>query len=357
MLCQAILFNGSNCKHPSKLVTSEGIHACIYHKRFTLSKKEHILKIVEEDEFNKDRKLFINSLNRELLDYHEFDIPLKNKFGLIVDFAFVSKSDFEEVNKYKWSKDYGGYAKKCSYDDTESLMHRYLLGKSDDGFVIDHKDNNRLNNRRENLRFATQSENNQNKAKLSNTSSKYIGVSYDRGKWSAKCSKKHLGLFKKELDAAKTYDTYVLLYLGKDAKTNGLVKYNEITVTLDYFKKNKKRDLPSNINFQRNSLYIISKTYNGINYYKTTRSLEEAEKILKEFNDKISEIKIQEEVDHFAKEIKRNNDGLAIIEIFNKKFKEIQNVIVDDDKWHKLSKCKWTKSGNYYDSVVSSNKV
>jgi hypothetical protein len=349
MLCQAILPDGSDCKNLSKLVTDEGIYTCFKHKDFNLSKKDHILKMIEEDEFNNQRKEFIDSLNRELLDNHEFDIPLKNKFGLIVDFAFVSKSDFEEVNKYKWYKT-KGYAAKDYTQETESLMHRYLLGKQDDGFVIDHIDNNRLNNRRENLRFVTESENAQNKPKIirENTTSKYIGVHLKRSKWTAQYSTKYLGTFENEIDAAKVYDTYILLKFGQDAKTNNLVKYNEITKTLNDFEFNKPiRNLPSNIKVQ-NGLYIISKTYNGTNFYKSTRVLEEAEKILEEVNVKISKLKVQEEADHLVKEIKRNSDGLAIIEIFNKNLEKIQDVIVDDDKWHELIKYRWSKSGIYY---------
>lgn len=41
---------------------------------------------------------------------------------------------------------------------------------------IDHINNNKLDNMRENLRIVTAAENNRNKSKVNNTSSKYLGV-------------------------------------------------------------------------------------------------------------------------------------------------------------------------------------
>ena len=76
---------------------------------------------------------------------------------------------------------------------------------------IDHIDINPSNNRIENLRVATCSQNTRNQKKLNNCSSKFKGVSWHKGssKWEAKISidgkSKHLGYFTNEEEAAEAY--------------------------------------------------------------------------------------------------------------------------------------------------------
>jgi len=76
---------------------------------------------------------------------------------------------------------------------------------------IDHININKLDNRIENLRLATCSQNRRNQNKKPNCSSKYIGVSWDKkvNKWVAQISinnkVKHLGLFDTEEDAYECY--------------------------------------------------------------------------------------------------------------------------------------------------------
>jgi hypothetical protein len=345
-LCCGITKEGNDCPNPSLFRTDENLFVCNMHKGFSISKKEHILKMVKENEFNKQRKEFIESLNKELLDGHEFDIPLTNKYSLIIDFAFVSKSDFDEVNKYKWFKTPDGYAVKSYNQETASLMHRYILGKPDDCYMIDHIDNNKLNNRRENLRFVTSSENNQNRSKKLNTTSKYIGIYFTKNKWRAQCAtnctRKYLGAFENEIDAAKRYDTYVYLKFGSDAKTNNLIKYDEIKITLDDFEITKKeRDLPPNI-YKVNDSYNVRIIYKIKVFEKIVKSLDEAKEILEIFKNQIVKLKAQEEQERLSKEIERNEDGLAIIKVSN------YNVIVDDDKYHEFLKYTWIKDNNNY---------
>lgn len=75
--------------------------------------------------------------------------------------------------------------------------------------VVDHKDNNKLNNRKDNLQLTTHRYNT-SKDKVGG-SSKYVGVDWfsKANKWRAlieiKGKSKHLGLFLNELDAHKAY--------------------------------------------------------------------------------------------------------------------------------------------------------
>ena len=110
-----------------------------------------------------------------------YKIPLKNKNKEIVDYALVSKEDYELISKYKWHRN-ENYA--CGTVNKKKFkMHRYImkeiLGNNIESKTkIDHIDNNKLNNKRDNLRIVTDSENCRNKMKLKNSSSKYIGVTY-----------------------------------------------------------------------------------------------------------------------------------------------------------------------------------
>jgi hypothetical protein len=93
--------------------------------------------------------------------------------------------------------------------------------------LVDHRNNDGLDNRRDNLRLATRSQNMYNKLKTkSKTSSRFIGVSFDksRRKWEARIyyqgRKIWLGRFDSEIDAALAYDEAARKYHGEFARLN-----------------------------------------------------------------------------------------------------------------------------------------
>jgi len=104
-------------------------------------------------------------------------------------------------------------------------MHRLIL-KAQKGQQVDHINGNGLDNRKDNLRFCTSSQNYQNSRKRKNCSSKYKGV------WWHKQSKKwqtgivlnyknyHLGYFTNEIEAAKAYDLTAAEFFGEFARLN-----------------------------------------------------------------------------------------------------------------------------------------
>lgn len=91
---------------------------------------------------------------------------------------------------------------------------------------VDHINNDRSDNRIENLREATNKENNRNRGKVVRTSSKYKGVSWrkDRCKWSAKIKmngkSKSLGCYFSEESAALAYNREAVKMFGEFAKLN-----------------------------------------------------------------------------------------------------------------------------------------
>jgi hypothetical protein len=98
------------------------------------------------------------------------------------------------------------------------------------GRVVDHRNNDGLDNRRANLRPATQSQNMINRPKKPNTASKYRGVRWDKSRnlwyseihfrYKGRRIRKFLGRFKNEIDAAKAYDEAAKKYHGEFARLN-----------------------------------------------------------------------------------------------------------------------------------------
>jgi len=120
--------------------------------------------------------------------------------------ALVDDEDYDFVSSFnKWHINSVGYlatSKMINYDRTFYTMHRIimerLLGEAiPEGLVIDHKNRNKLDNRRENLRLATYSQNNINSKIPENNTSGHKGIGFHkkRNQWRARIGKCHLGWF------------------------------------------------------------------------------------------------------------------------------------------------------------------
>jgi len=100
------------------------------------------------------------------------------------------------------------------------IVHGYLPPE------VDHMDNNPLNNKPSNLRAATRSENMRNTRSSKNSTSKYLGVHFDKalGRWRSRIyingKGVHLGCFHDEVDAAKSYDSAAVDAFGEFANLN-----------------------------------------------------------------------------------------------------------------------------------------
>lgn len=148
-------------------------------------------------------------------------------------FALVDDSDYDELCRYKWYLKADGYVGrsinlgkiggKTKYQGL--LMHREIV-KTPKGVKLDHKDGNRSNNQRSNLRIATSSQNSMNQKKAENKVSKYKGVTFrkDRNKWFARIIKEGkrygLGHYASEIEAARAYNKAAIGYFGEFAKLN-----------------------------------------------------------------------------------------------------------------------------------------
>lgn len=104
------------------------------------------------------------------------------------------------------------------------MMHRFIMNASH-GQEIDHINGNRLDNRRENLRFVDRSTN-QQRAVTKRGQSGFRGVRKIKGRWFARihhqCREIPLGGFDSADKAAKAYNEAALVLYGALAAGNSV---------------------------------------------------------------------------------------------------------------------------------------
>lgn len=138
--------------------------------------------------------------------------------------AIVDDQDYEKASRYNWYVDGRGYA-RSKVNGSDLHLHILLVGPSEYG-EWDHKNRNKLDCRRDNLRECTHTQNLVNRKTFKNNKSGYKGVSYraSHKKYRAvinfESKHKHLGYFDNPIDAAKAYDRAALFYYGEFANLN-----------------------------------------------------------------------------------------------------------------------------------------
>ncbi len=103
--------------------------------------------------------------------------------------ALVDDTDYEWLNQFKWTFMPPGYAMRRinqhrAQKPQTLLMHRMIM-EPIGGKEIDHINRDGLDNRRENLRVVSRSQNLRNRRAFKNNKSGYKGVSFNKqtGKW------------------------------------------------------------------------------------------------------------------------------------------------------------------------------
>jgi hypothetical protein len=159
-------------------------------------------------------------------------IPLKDRHGAVRGYATVDIEDFSRTRAISWHLVPTGYVRghlPGSKPKTKYLLHRFILGlpaKAENGVHVDHKDHDRLNNRRENLRTVTQAQNNQNTSGWSKASSKHRGVCFYKrdGTWQANATVNYkpyyLGRYKDELEAARVVAAFRAAHMPFSEETS-----------------------------------------------------------------------------------------------------------------------------------------
>jgi len=137
----------------------------------------------------------------------------------------VDDDDFPSLCRYKWAFTSNGYAARGVWKGKTILMHRLLLD-APKGVEVDHKNRDKLDNRRENIRLCSGAQNKQNRGIQKNNISGYRGVHWSslNDKWRATIDvngkRHHLGLFYEERDAALAYNESAKKFYGAFAFIN-----------------------------------------------------------------------------------------------------------------------------------------
>jgi hypothetical protein len=134
--------------------------------------------------------------------------------------AIVDDIDYVEVSKFNWYITAQGYA--ANHTGGYRTMHQ-LINRTPSGYETDHKNRNKLDNRRCNLRTATTAQNNANSPAQANSKSGLRGVCWSSkmNRWRAYINfqgKRHdLGVFETVDQAVATREAAFKHYYGEFA--------------------------------------------------------------------------------------------------------------------------------------------
>lgn len=140
------------------------------------------------------------------------EIPISSK-GDRPTIALCSPIDYENLMQHKWLCSHDRGYVVSNMNGKQIRMHRFIMNPPDN-MVVDHINHCTWDNRRENLRIITAQENSQNLPKRA--TQRYRGVKFDKkqNKYLAYFNLNRraikLGKFESEIEAAETFDTYVV---------------------------------------------------------------------------------------------------------------------------------------------------
>jgi len=144
-------------------------------------------------------------------------------------YELYSVSNYGNIKNNKTQKikipqiDYKGYKRvqlrngdKVKNFRIHRLVAIYFLENINNYCDVDHIDRDKLNNNASNLRWVSSSLNCRNRKKRTNSTSKYVGVSFikSKQKWQSQICVDYkityIGLFVNEIDAAIAYNNYII---------------------------------------------------------------------------------------------------------------------------------------------------
>lgn len=142
--------------------------------------------------------------------------------------ALVDDEDYEALSMFKWYAAYFARSNvwrpmRYAIGDKRVYMHIQIMGKRE-GFEVDHRNRDGLDNQRDNLRWATKSQNAWNR-RLPGGASGFIGVykretGVFRATIRANLKQFSLGEFQSAVDAAAARDAAAIKLHGQFAVLN-----------------------------------------------------------------------------------------------------------------------------------------
>lgn len=169
-------------------------------------------------------------LTRTILDKNEYcyipcmkcyEFLLYNKDCIPIGTCIIDEDDFEKISNLKWYLNVNGYA--ATFKENKNIyLHKLITKDMFDG-LCDHINGDKLDNRKENLREATHSQNMVNKKVHTNNASGRTGVFKMKGRkedrwWAYICVDKksiNLGYYGSFEEACKVREDAEIKYFGE----------------------------------------------------------------------------------------------------------------------------------------------
>lgn len=168
-------------------------------------------------------------ISKALKKYNKYDLSGSYGIGYTEngeEFLF-DLEDYDLIKEYYWVTNQEGYLLSKN-SKTTIRLHRLIMNCKDSKIFIDHINHNVKDNRKINLRYAKNSQNQMNAKLRSNNKSNYTGVYYNKKikKWIAniQINKKRifLGQFYNLEDAVKTRKKAEEKYFGEYSYSNSM---------------------------------------------------------------------------------------------------------------------------------------
>lgn len=160
--------------------------------------------------------------NRTIFDKNEIvrhddyaEIILYNKYGIEVSRISIDIEDIDIISEFKWHRDKDGYAitsQKVDGKVKHIYLHRMLMNAGSNE-LVDHRDRNKQNCRRYNLRVATHTMNSRNIGLQSNNTSGYPGVIWNKNAWNV-----FITVDGKKIYIGRNKDKDIAIQMRKDAE-------------------------------------------------------------------------------------------------------------------------------------------
>lgn len=169
--------------------------------------------------------------NHKKKKFNQYDLT---SFGYGVCYAsntgekiLFDKEDYEKIKNYCWRIDRYGYVVTSIYNENTGRynkilkLHQYLM-PSESSFVVDHKNGNKNDNQKHNLRICTQEENNRNRPVSKTSKSGVNGVRWNprNNNWRVFIGTIHVGSFKDLDEAIAARKTAEEKYFGEYSYDN-----------------------------------------------------------------------------------------------------------------------------------------
>ena len=125
----------------------------------------------------------IPSITNSYYEYENYAV-INILFQKEIYSAFIDKEDVEKCKTRSWrlSKKRNKFYVVSGQKKNEDMiyLHQFLIGKAPNGYEIDHKDGNSLNNQKRNLQYLTRSENARNTKSRIDAQIGIKGISIDK---------------------------------------------------------------------------------------------------------------------------------------------------------------------------------